>query len=123
MRKRGRGFTLIEVLVALAVLAIALAAVMRAVAQSADTAIALRDRTQAMWVAQDRLREHLLQRDWPSPDTRSGVSQFAGREWQWREQVLATPLKELRRIEIDITAVEGKETLARLVGFLRDPQS
>jgi len=123
MRKHGRGFTLIEVLVALAVLAIALAAVMRAVAQSADTAIALRDRTQAMWVAQDRLREHLLQRDWPSPDTRSGVSQFAGREWQWREQVLATPLKELRRIEIDITAVEGKETLARLVGFLRDPQS
>jgi general secretion pathway protein I len=123
MRKHSRGFTLIEVLVALAVLAIALAAVMRVVAQSGDTAIALRDRTQAMWVAQDRLREHQLQRDWPAADTRSGVSQFAGREWQWREQVIVTPLKELRRVEIDISAGEGRETLAHLVGFLRDPQS
>ncbi|NDP43784.1 MAG: type II secretion system minor pseudopilin GspI, partial [Aromatoleum sp.] len=50
-----RGFTLIEILVALAILAVALAAGMRAVAQSSDSATLLKQRTLALWVAQNRL--------------------------------------------------------------------
>ena len=113
------GFTLAEVLVALAVLAIAMAAVLGVVSQSVRTTTALRERTEAMWLAQDRLTLHQLQRDWPSPDTTNGVVSVNGREWYWREEVTPSPQVEMRRIAIDIRAAENKESLAHLVGYLR----
>ena len=61
----ARGFTLVEILVALAILAVALAAGMRAVAQSADGATLLKQRTLALWVAQNRLAAAQLATPWP----------------------------------------------------------
>ena len=113
------GFTLAEVLVALAVLAIAMAAILGVVSQSVRTTIALRDRTEAMWLAQDRLTLHQLQRDWPAPDTTSGVVEVRGRQWYWREQVSTSSQADIRRIELDIRAAENKENLAHLIGYLR----
>jgi len=113
------GFTLVEVLVALAVLTIALAAVMRALSQSIDTSASLRDRTIAMWVAQNRLTTHLVERDFPAMDTTDGKVDMAGREWQWREQVMAAPGEpEMRQIHIEVRAASGPQPLAKLVGFL-----
>ena len=60
MRMPRRGFTLIEVLVALAVVAVALSAGMRALAQSADGATALKTRTLSLWFAENRLARALL---------------------------------------------------------------
>jgi len=119
--RRSTGFTLIEVLIALAVLAIALAAIMRTVGQSIDLTIELRDRNLALWVAQNRLISHQLLRDWPSPDTTEGVTEMAGHQWRWREQVLTTPEPALKRIEIDVRAEHGEARLAHLVGFLEQP--
>jgi general secretion pathway protein I len=118
---RAAGFTLVEILVALAVLAIALAAVMRSITQSIDTSAALRERTMALWVAQNRLATHQLQRDFPSPDSTDGNVTLGGREWRWREQVATTPDADLRRIEIEVRAVNGEQMLGRLTGFLRRP--
>lgn len=116
------GFTLVEVLVALAVLTIALAAVMRALAQSIDTSASLRDRTLAMWVAQNRLATHQVQRDWPDLDTTEGSADMGGREWRWREQVVAAPGEaSLRQIHIEVRAASGPQPLARLIGFLAKP--
>jgi general secretion pathway protein I len=113
------GFTLVEVLVALAVLTIALAAVMRALSQSIDTSASLRDRTIAMWVAQNRLTTHLVERDFPAMDTTDGKVDMAGREWQWREQVMAAPGEPaIRQIHIEVRAASGPQPLAKLVGFL-----
>jgi general secretion pathway protein I len=117
--ERHAGFTLVEILVALAVLAIALAAVMRSISQGIDTSAALRERTMALWVAQNRLATHQLQRDFPAPDTTDGTVTLGGREWRWREQVATTPDADLRRMEIDVRAAGGEQTLAHLVGFLR----
>lgn len=119
--QRPSGFTLIEVLIALAVLAIALAAIMRTVVQSIDLTVDLRDRNLALWVAQNRLISHQLLRDWPSPDTTEGVTEMASRQWRWREQVLTTPEPALKRIEIDVRADHGEARLAHLVGFLEQP--
>jgi len=116
-----RGFTLIEVLVALAVLAIALAAVMRAVTQSIETTISLRDHLEAQWVAEDRMTEHQLRGDWLSIDTTTGTKEFNGREWRWREQVSATPIDKFRRVKIEVRAGEDKEVLGHVVGYLRAP--
>jgi general secretion pathway protein I len=122
VRRRAAGFTLIEVLVALAVLSVALAAALGLVGQAINTHGALRDRTLALWVAQDRLRELQLRRDWPALAARTGTSTQGGREWQWREQVRATAMPQIRRIEIEVSERDGRDTLARLAGFLREPQ-
>lgn len=119
----SRGFTLVEVLVALAVLAIALAAVMRALGQGIDLSAGLRDRNVALWVAQNRLALHQIQHDWPAQDTTEGSIDMAGREWRWREQVASTPEPALRRIEIEVRAPGGEQALAHLVGYLQRPAS
>lgn len=120
-RPPERGFTLVEVLVALAVLAIALAAVLRAMGQAIDIATDLRQRTVALWAAEERATDHRLRRDWPALDTTDGTMEFGERQWRWREQVTKTPLDELRRVEIEIRAPSSPDVLGRITVFLRKP--
>lgn len=122
-RKKQTGFLLVEILVALVILAIPLAAITRAVSQAIDTTAALRDRNIAMWVAQDRLTMHRIERDWPSLKTTTGTSEMADRSWRWQEKVISTPVAQLRRVEIEIRDENGPDMLAKLVGLLRDPQA
>jgi len=113
------GFTLVEVLVALAVLTIALAAVMRAMSQSIDTSAGLRDRTLAMWVAQNRLATHQIAHAFPPQDSSEGNTEMAGRTWRWHEQVTPAPGEpDMRQIHIEVRAASGEQPLARLIGFL-----
>lgn len=58
MIRHARGFTLIEILVALAILAVALAAAVRSASIAADGTLDLRERLAGTWVAQDRLAEY-----------------------------------------------------------------
>lgn len=115
------GFTLVEILVALAILVIGLAAVLRVAGQSIETTAALRDRAQALWIAQDRISQHRLARDWPATDSFTGRVDFGGREWRWREQVAATPLAKFRRIDVEVRLREDGQVLARVVGYLKEP--
>jgi general secretion pathway protein I len=113
------GFTLVEILVALAVVAVALSAGMRAVAQSADAATLLKQRTLALWVAQNRLARAQLESPWPAPGGRSGEAAQAGTSFVWRESVSGTPNPAFRRIEIVVAdAAQPDYVLARLTGFL-----
>ena len=121
--KKPTGFVLVEVLVALAILAIPLTAIIYAVSQAIETTAALRDRSIAMWVAQDRLTIHRIERDWPSLKTTTGTSEMVGRNWRWQEKVISTPVAQLRRVEIEIRDENRPDVLAKLVGFLRDPQA
>lgn len=120
--RRHHGFTLVEVLVALAVLAIALAAILHTIGQAIDATTTLRDRSIALWVAQNRLAEHRMRRDWPAPDTTNGEAEIGGVKWFWREQVVTTPEPNIRRIEITVRhTADSQNTRARLVGYLRNP--
>ena len=115
------GFTLAEVLVAVAVLAIALAAVMRVTAQTAGTAADIRDRMQGLWVAEDRLALQQMRRDYPPPDTKSGDTDWFGRKWYWTDKIQTTQVEGIRRIEIEIRAQEKGPVLGHVVGLLRSP--
>jgi general secretion pathway protein I len=118
-QRRARGFTLIEILVALAIVAVALAAGMRAVAQSSDAATLLKDRTLALWVAQNRLAAAQLANPWPALGFRDGEAQQAHTRFAWRETVEGTPNPAFRKIEIIVADPATPDyVLARLVGYL-----
>ena len=120
-RAAAKGFTLVEVLVSLAVLAIAMAAVMRVIGQAIDITAGLRDRQIALGVAQDQLVLHFVKHDWPSADTHSGDRDQAGRKWRWTEKVTATDYPGIRRIEIEVRAADSEYVLAGVTSLLRKP--
>jgi general secretion pathway protein I len=117
-RARAAGFTLVEILVALLVLAIALAATARSLGAAIDTTAALRDRTLARWVAEDRLAELELSGEWPALDVKEGKSSIAGREFVWRRETSATPYARMRRVELSVLLAGADASIARLTAFV-----
>src|SRR2546430_7475318 len=93
------GFTLVEILVALAIVAVALAAGMRALAQSADSASTLKARTLALWVAQNRLANAQLVDPWLSIGTSAGNAEQAGAPPVWGGTVVGAPQPAVPKIE------------------------
>lgn len=114
------GFTLLEVLVALAVLALSLAAAIRASAAYVGNQAYLQERTLAHWVARNALTEMQLDAQWPGTGTRTDSARMADLDWEWKATISETPDADLRRVEISVwlgDKIKG-ESLAGLTGFL-----
>ena len=105
---RARGFTLIEVLVALAIVAIGMAAVMGALTSSANTISYLRDKTFAQWVALNQIANLRLSGQQPPTGNSDGDTDFAGRSWHWRQEVVATQIPGVERIDISVRPADLK---------------
>ena len=112
------GFTLIEMIAAVAVVAIALGAIIAGMARFADNAGHLRQRTIALWVAHNALTELEMQRAWPDVGERSGDAEMAGAVWNWKILVQKTDDPNLRRADIVVSTPNGKGTAAKLSAFL-----
>ena len=117
-RPAAPGFTLVEILVALAVLAIALTAAAHSVGSAAVTTAALRERMLARWVAEDKLAELELRREWPALDTKEGDAEMGGRKFHWIQETGVTPVTRMRRVELSVLLPGAKVPLAHLTGFL-----
>jgi len=116
------GFTLVEILVALAIVAIALTAGMRALTQATDTAAALKARTLALWVAQNRLAAAQIATPWPAVGSYNGDAQEAGATFVWQASVSPTPNPAFRRIDIVVAdTTQPGYALAQLSGYLGQP--
>lgn len=98
----ARGFTLIEVLVALIIVALAAAASMEAVSGAADAASVLRERSFAQWIAFNRITEQRVAATPPADGDSDGVVEFAGRRWQWHQHIERLALAGLRRIDVSV---------------------
>lgn len=119
MRQRANhsGFTLLETLVALAILAIALSAAFRAVGATTGSAGGLRDRMLADWVAQNRLAEIRAAGTFPPIGRNQGEEEQAGQRFQWREEVKGTPNPLFRRVDVTVFDADGTRSLSTLSGF------
>jgi general secretion pathway protein I len=116
--RSAAGFTLVEILVALAVLAIALSATARSLGGALDTTAALRERILARWVAEDRLAELELRREWPDLDVKEGDADMGGRAFHWRQETGVTPAARMRRVEVSVFLAGTASPLAKMTGFL-----
>jgi general secretion pathway protein I len=116
---RRSGFTLIEVLVALAIVSIALMSALRAAGQGTNNVGELRARLLAGWVAENLLAEHRARRDWLPLGIQRGTEREGGLDFAWREEVITTPNSAFRRLDVRVFAsTEESHSLAHLAGFL-----
>ena len=113
------GFTLIEVLVGMVIIAVTLAAVSRAASHAFQTSEELKRRVLADIIAQNRLEMHKAQHDWLALGKLSGQETQAGITMTWKEVVTETPNPAFRKIVVEVfDNVNPDDQLRRLVGFL-----
>lgn len=103
-RTRPHGFTLVEVLVALIIVALGAAAVLAALRTAADSAQRQRERMLAGQVAMNRIAETRLEPEWPATGTREGSAEMGGRRWQWRQEIGRTPFPGVMQITVRVRA-------------------
>lgn len=119
MRAAERGFTLIEVIVALVVISLGMLGVIQVVSQTASNSGYLRDKTIAHWIAMNRLTEVRLQKAAPAVNKSSDEVEMAGRHWKWTMNVTQSGVDSIRRIDISVRPEEAREgtSLASVSGF------
>lgn len=122
-RRSDRAFTLIEVMVALAIVSIALLAALRAAGQGTSNVGDLRMRLLASWVAQNVVAEHRARGDWLPLGIQRGTQYQSGIEFRWREEVTQLPSPVFRRVDVFVfTAAEESHALARMSGVVTQTQ-
>jgi general secretion pathway protein I len=118
---RTRGFTLVEVLVALMIVAMGLAALMLTVSSTARTSGYLRDKTLAQWMALNRLSEVRLNLTTFGQNTDTGEINFANRTWHYDTRYFDTSIATMKRVVVRVYAGDAKtkgNPVAESTGFL-----
>ena len=122
MHLRQRGFTLLEVLVALAVLALGMTAVIGAAGSSTRRGSDLRDRTFADWVAMNELTSLRLAKTVPASGSLNGDADMAGQKWHWTATISGTADPDLLRIDVAVApADKPDDALETVSGFMGKP--
>lgn len=123
MMHRQHGFTLLEVLVALAILAIVMGALIKVTDSYAFNAGYLQQKTLAQWIAENKAVEYQLMQQFPAIGKNEGQTEMAKMEWQWRVQVSNTEDQRLRRLDISVALKSGDldTPVTTLVAFVGKP--
>lgn len=127
MKKNNAGFTLIEVMVAVGVIAIAIPATLFAMMAQLDGAAHMRDKLEAQWVAENLLEDVRIQNriNGAVPEeASSGEEEMVGHKWRYKMRSKAFPQKELSDIygvEVSVfpPEIDSEEPLIKLVGIVR----
>jgi general secretion pathway protein I len=121
MRPDARGFTLVEVLVALMIVAMGLAALMTAVSGTARASGYLRDKTLAQWIALNRLTEVRLNTNTLGDNHDTGQVDYANRKWHYDTRYFSTSVASMKRVVVRVWAGDSKtkgNPIAESTGFL-----
>jgi general secretion pathway protein I len=124
------GFTLIEVMIAMFVIALGVGALLATLTSSADAVAHLREKSLAEWIALNRVSEVRLGNARPESGTTSGTVEYAGRTWRWQQTVNDPHIAGILRLDVLVgpqtaseqsTAADGKAAfpaLGRAIGFI-----
>jgi general secretion pathway protein I len=108
VRRALRGFTLVEVLVALVIVAAGASAVLSSLNSAAVSTVYLRDKPFTQSIADNRIAETRLATAPPQNGRTEGEAAYAGRRWKWRQQIADSELPGLRRVDVSVRpAVPG----------------
>jgi general secretion pathway protein I len=119
---KQQGFTILEVLIAMAILAIAGTAVVRAAGEHMTAIDTLKQVTFTSWVAENRLVEIQLETKWPPSNNKKGKMEMAGTEWFWQQKVEKVDDKNMRKVTVMVMASEDdKEPVYQLSTYIGNP--
>lgn len=119
---RQSGFTLLEVLVALVIVALGLMAAFGQVNQTLTVSSRLRDKTLAHWVAANEMTRLRLLAEFPAIGSRSDEVEMARTNWRYTIKVVKTPLDALRRVDISVAFADRPDAVVTsLTGFIGRP--
>ncbi len=115
--RNDAGFSLLEVVVAIAVFSLAALATMNVLGQAGRSASADEARAIAGIVAENRLAEAMAMSRPPATGTTSGVEQAMGRDWAWEMRVAPSPDPRILRIDVSVREAGGAQTLVEFSSF------
>ncbi len=119
---RQRGFTLIEVMVAMAITALGLSATYYAIMQSVSAVDRLQEKTYAHWIALNQLTEMRLQEQVPEIGETNGDLEYADQRWFWRSSVSESGVENLYRVDIEVSKENSPDdVVSDIVGFIGPP--
>lgn len=104
------GFTLIEIMLAMAIFAIAGVAILGVTDTNTRNLSYLETKIMADWVASNQLVEASLQTSWPPKNNKKGKVELAGLTWFWQQKVIETTDKNMRALEIEVRLNEKEES-------------
>ncbi|MGI9224727.1 MAG: type II secretion system minor pseudopilin GspI [Woeseiaceae bacterium] len=118
---RLRGFTLLEVMVALVIISLALAGVAGSMGQMIDTANTMRDRTYASWIAQNKITELRLSGILPEVGETSGEEDYANTTWAWTANISETGIENLMKVDVSVSYPGVDQPVRLVTGFIGEP--
>lgn len=121
IRWRSKAFTLVEVMVALAIIALSLTAVAAKMGRMIDTSNSMRERTYASWIAQNQIAEMRLANVEPEVSEANGEVDYASSTWRWRAVVSESGIEGLYRVDVSVSYEGSDDVIRKVTGFIGEP--
>ncbi len=117
--KFSSAFTLIEIMVALTIIAITLGVIIENTTVTTKNTQYLRDKSIAQWIAMNQISLYRAKRQWSNVSNKKGHTTMANRDWLWKMKIAKTDEPDLRRLTVDVYLQESDDhSLVTMTGFV-----
>ena len=122
-KNKQAGFTLLEVMVALLVVAVSLGGAVKVIGNAANNTTRMNNKAFANWVALNQIAKLRIAKDFPKFGEQKGNDEMAGRKWVWSQKSIKTDDDNIRRIEMSVWLEDDIKSapFVTVVGFLPKP--